>query len=99
MNIPGFTAEVALYNSVLPYRSSYFIYTGTGLNVIPQLRIASGENCRCYGDVCYCDMDDGGFYGGGGGDSRDLGEIRCRVNCNTRFRTNTARLRACLAEC
>ncbi|NOT83570.1 MAG: hypothetical protein HOP02_02075 [Methylococcaceae bacterium] len=98
MNIPGFTAEVALYSSVTLYRSSRFIYKETGLNVTPQLRIASGESCRCYGDVCYCDMDDGGFYGGGGA-GRDLGEVRCRVNCNTRFRTNPARLKACLAGC
>lgn len=51
MNMPGFTAEATLYNSATPYRSSYVIYTETGLNVTPQLPLNWPEvwcRVRCY---------------------------------------------------
>jgi hypothetical protein len=37
MNMPGFTAEATLYNSVSSYRSSFLSQTDIALNVTPQL--------------------------------------------------------------
>jgi len=72
MNMPLFTAEATLYNSVTPYRSSCFSPTEIGLHVTPQL----GSN--------------------------NWPEVRCRVDCWTRFRAgvgNWDNLKACLNEC
>jgi hypothetical protein len=41
MNMPGFTAEATLYNSVTPYRSSSFIHTEVGFNVTSQIGFTS----------------------------------------------------------
>jgi hypothetical protein len=41
MNMPGFTAEVTLYCSATPYRSSSFVHTEVGLNVTPQMGFTS----------------------------------------------------------
>jgi hypothetical protein len=46
MNMPGFTADAALYNSVTPYRSSCFGPTEIGLNVTPQLG-SNWQEVRC----------------------------------------------------
>lgn len=91
MNIPGFTAEVSIYNSLTTYYPNDFIHTeiGLGLNVIPQLWCA-GDLCWYQDDVFY---DGGGNYENGG---RDLGEIQCRRKCYGLHGNNR---KACLDDC
>jgi hypothetical protein len=80
MNMPGFTAEATLYNSVTPYRSSRFIHTEIGLNVIPQIGFTSkwmemnfiGEwMARLSSDAAFFS---GGSSGGSGSSPADIAE-------------------------
>ena len=51
MSIPGFTAEVALYNSTTSYHSHSSAHTEMRLNVSPQIPLIWGHvQCRrgCY---------------------------------------------------
>jgi hypothetical protein len=80
MNMPGFTAEATLYNSVTPYRSSSFIQTGVGLNVTPQLGFTSEwMEMNFIGEWMARLSSEAAFFGGvsGGGSSpADIAERR-----------------------
>jgi hypothetical protein len=89
MNIPGFTAEVTLYRSVTPYRSSCFIHTEAGLNVTPQLGFIGEWLARVIADAVWY----GGTSGGGGSSPADIVERR---NCiELRRRCNSGDMKAC----
>jgi hypothetical protein len=49
MNMPGFTAEASLRNSVASYRSHSLFHTEIALTVTPQMPIDPGEvRCRVF---------------------------------------------------
>jgi hypothetical protein len=79
MNIPGFTAEVTLYNSVTPYRSSCFIHTEVGLNVTPQLGFIGEWMARLSSEAA--------FFGGvssGGSSPADIFERKMCIELRRR---------------
>lgn len=80
MNMPGFTAEATLYNSVTPYRSSSFIHTEVRLNVTPQIGFTSPWiEANFIGEWMARLSSDAAFFGGvsGGGSSpADIAERR-----------------------
>jgi hypothetical protein len=82
MNMPGFTAEATLYNSVTPYRSSSFIQTEVGLNVTPQIGFTSEwMEMNFIGEWMARLSSEAAFFGGVSGGGSSPADIAERKLC------------------
>jgi hypothetical protein len=94
MNMPGFTAEVALYSSVTPYRSSSFIHTEGGLNVTPQLGFIGEWMARLDSEAVFF----GGVSAGSGSSPADIAERKLCIALRQRCRRGDKNACRLLAE-
>jgi len=82
MNMPGFTAEATLYNSVTPYCSSSFIHTEVGSNVTPQIGFTSKwMEMNFIGEWMARLSSESAFFGGVSGGGSSPADIAERKLC------------------